>query len=70
MLQVEEIERMNPAERVEAMERLWIVMSRDASEVSSPSWHGPVLSDRLAKIEAGEARFLTLEQAKARLQAG
>jgi hypothetical protein len=36
-------------------------------ETPSPEWHGDVLSSRLAKVEAGEGHFLTIEELKSRL---
>ncbi len=52
-----------------AMELLWRSFSGSEDEVSSPVWHGEVLSERLAKVEAGEGKFLTLPELKARLAA-
>jgi hypothetical protein len=36
-------------------------------ETPSPEWHGDVLSSRLAKVDAGEGHFLTIEELKSRL---
>jgi uncharacterized protein YuzE len=38
-------------------------------KVPSPDWHGEVLSERLAKVEAGEGKFLSIPELKARLAA-
>ena len=58
---------MTPAERLQAMELLWDSLARDAASVPSPAWHAEVIRERLAKIEQGEGRFISLEEAKARL---
>ena len=34
----------------------------------SPAWHADILSDRLAKIESGQAEFLTLDNLKEKLR--
>jgi len=34
---------------------------------ASPHWHGLLLESRLAKVEAGEVKFLTVPQLKKRL---
>ena len=47
------------------MEALWGSL-RDA-EVDSPAWHGLILGDRRAQVEAGEAAFITSTDLKARL---
>lgn len=52
-----------------AMELLWRSFSGSEDEVPSLDRHGEVLSERLAKVEAGEGKFLTLPELKARLAA-
>ena len=49
------------------MELLWRPFSGLEDEVPSPDWHGEVLSARLAKVEAGEGKFLILSELKTRL---
>ena len=58
---------MSLAERLEAMELLWQSFSASKEKVPSPDWHGEVLSERLAKVEAGEGKFLSIPELKARL---
>ncbi len=54
-------------ERLQTMELLWRSFSGSEDEVPSPDWQGEVLSERLAKVEAGEEKFLTIPELKARL---
>ena len=68
MIQVAEIEQMSLEERFQAMELLWTSLARRPEAVPSPDWHGEVLADRLARVERGEGRFLSLAEVKARLQ--
>ena len=67
MLEAIEINRMSLTERLQAMELLWDSLSPSAEQVESPAWHEAVLSDRLAKVEAGQGKFLTLSELKERL---
>jgi hypothetical protein len=67
MLAEAEIKSMSLTERLQAMELLWRSFSDSEDEVTSPDWHGEVLSERLAKVEAGEGKFLTISELKARL---
>ena len=67
MLSKSEIKSMSLTERLQAMELLWRSFSDSEDEVPSPDWHGEVLSERLAKVEAGEGKFLTISELKARL---
>jgi hypothetical protein len=70
MLELAQIGKMTVAERLQTMEQFWDSLCRNEGEVPSPHWHGNILADRKARSERGEARFLTLEQLKARLRAG
>ena len=67
MIAAAKIEQMSLAERMEAMELLWRSISREPKNVVSPAWHGEVLQKRLARIEAGNAKFLTIGELKKRL---
>ena len=68
MIRVGEIERMTEDERLQTMEWLCTSLTRTPDDVASPDWHGEVLAGRLPKIKRGEGEFLTLAEAKARLQ--
>jgi putative addiction module component (TIGR02574 family) len=62
-----EIEQMSRTEKVQAMELLWRSLSATPDKLESPSWHKKVLQQRLAQVEAGKGKFLTLAQLKKRL---
>ena len=68
MIQAADIEQMTLEQRLQAMELLWTSISRNPDTVPSPDWHEEVLSSRRARIERGEAEFLTLDQVKERLR--
>jgi len=67
MFVASDIEHLTVAERFQAMEVIWDSFLKSPDDVSSPTWHGEVLSKRVAKVEAGQGKFLTLEELKARL---
>jgi hypothetical protein len=67
-MDVNEIRRMTMAERLQAMERLWDAVCHGATEPDSPDWHEGELARRKARIESGEAKFLTVQEAKTRLR--
>ena len=64
----EEVSRLSTAERLQAMEWLWASFSKEPQEIESPEWHGEVLAARQAKVDSGEAQFLTIAQLKERLR--
>ncbi len=59
---------MSLDERLQTMELLWASLARTPDAVPSPDWHGDVLAKRMAKIDRGEAEFLTIPELKERLQ--
>jgi len=67
MLAESEIQSMSTTERLQAMGLLWRSFSASEDKLPSPDWHGEVLSERLAKVEAGEGKFLRIPELKARL---
>jgi len=69
MLEAEQIRGMSMAERLRALEQLWDAVCREDADVASPNWHAAVLEERRARAARGEARFLTLDQLRARLRA-
>lgn len=66
-MSVSDIRKMSPRERVETMEALWQVMCAEDGEPDSPAWHKAVLEERRNKIDSGEARFLSIDEAKRQL---
>lgn len=59
---------MTVAEKLRAMELLWADLSRNESQIASPTWHGNVLHDREAKVKAGKEKFISWESAKKQLR--
>jgi putative addiction module component (TIGR02574 family) len=64
----EEVSRLSKAEQLQTMEWLWASLSKKPEEVESPAWHGDVLAARKAKVDSGEAQFLSVQQLKERLR--
>ena len=62
-----DLKQMSRLEKVRLMEEIWQDLSADEQEVESPSWHGEIIAERIAKVEEGKATFLTLEELQARL---
>jgi Putative addiction module component len=68
MIGAAEIEKMTLEEKLEAMELLWKSISEKPDEVPSPWWHEQIIAARLAKIDKGEGKFLSIEEARQRLR--
>ncbi len=67
-MSIAEIEKMTTPERLRTMEALWDALCHEDSEPESPAWHAATLSERGEQISSGAARFLSLDEAKRRLQ--
>ena len=50
------------------MERLWTDLSRRPADISSPDWHGDILSEREAAVREGRTAFVEWDDAKKRLR--
>ena len=64
----EEVSRLSKAEQLQAMEWLWVSLSKKPEDIQSPEWHAEVLAARKAKADSGEAQFLSVQQLKERLR--
>lgn len=61
-----DIKKMSVPERLRAMEAIWDSLLQDEIEIAAPDWHEAILNERRKKINAGTARFLSIEEAKSR----
>jgi len=62
------LESLTVPEKLVLLERIWDDLSRRPSDVPVPDWHGDVLAERRAAVEAGKTSFVAWEDAKARLR--
>jgi len=67
-MSITEIKTMSTPDRLRAMEALWYALCNESEEPQSPEWHLGVLAERRRRIESGEARFVSIEEARKRLQ--
>jgi len=63
-----EIRKMSTPDRLRAMEALWDSLCNESDEPQSPEWHLGVLANRKRRIESGETKFVSVEEARKRLQ--
>ena len=67
-MSIAEIQNMTQVERLSTMEALWDVLCHEQPEPDSPDWHGDILAERRRKIESGETRLISIEEAKRRIE--
>ena len=62
------LDRMTVPEKLRAMEDIWDDLCHIDDAIPSPAWHGEVLRAREQRIQAGEAKFIDLDEAKRRVR--
>ncbi|EDY21170.1 conserved hypothetical protein [Chthoniobacter flavus Ellin428] len=61
------LSEMTHADKLRVMEELWDDLCRSPEGVTSPAWHGEVLTARAERVAEGEAKFHDWTEVKARL---
>lgn len=62
------LEQMTVEEKLQVMEAIWDDLSRNAQDLPAPAWHGEVLAQRQAALDAGEDYFEDWETAKEKIR--
>lgn len=63
---ITEIKKMSIVERLKTMEELWDSLCHEENEIESPEWHEDILGKRKNKIKKDKAKFISLNEIKAR----
>lgn len=62
------LERMTIAEKMDVIGRVMDDLSRNSSAVPVIEWHGDLLKQRAEDLKSGADRFITLDEAEARIR--
>ena len=62
------IDGLSVTEKLGLMERIWVDLERQASDIPSPEWHGDILARRLQAVQTGDVELLDWSDVKKRLQ--
>ena len=65
-MSIDEIKKLDVKERIILMNDIWASLEGEDTRVESPSWHEDILKDRIKKINNGDAKYITLDELKAR----
>ncbi|MDX1961924.1 MAG: addiction module protein [Pirellulales bacterium] len=68
MASITSLEFLSIQEKLALMEELWADLSRQPADITTPAWHGGVLAERIAAVQAGQIQFGDWEAAKERLR--
>jgi putative addiction module component (TIGR02574 family) len=58
------LDEMTVEEKLQLVETIWASIAERPDELASPAWHGEVLRERERQVEAGEAHFISWDEAK------
>jgi len=62
------LDKMTKEEKLQAMEALWIDLTRNEQEYISPDWHKDVLELREKRTKSGQENYQDWESAKKNLR--
>ena len=62
------IAQLSFTQKMDLMEMLWADMAGNEKNLESPAWHGAVLNDREAALNAGKVTVSNWEEAKERIK--
>ena len=58
------LNEMSVEEKLQAMEAIWVDLSREPDRIESPAWHKVALEETERRVESGEVTFSDWEKAK------
>jgi hypothetical protein len=59
---------MTLEEKLRVMEALWADLSRNEQDIQSPPWHEKLLQEREERVQSGQEKFESWEDAKRELR--
>jgi putative addiction module component (TIGR02574 family) len=62
------LDKMTSLDKIAVMEKLWDDLCRDPEAIPSPKWHKEVLGAREKEVNEGKTKFISFDQAKARIK--
>ena len=65
-MSVDEIKKLDIKDRIILMNDIWTSLETEDTKIEFPSWHEDILKDRIKKINNGDAKYITLDELKAR----
>ena len=69
-LDISSLKDLSVTEKLSLMERIWVDLEREPSEIPSPKWHGDILARRMQSIKNNESEFIDWADAKKPLLRG
>lgn len=65
-MSIDEIKKLDIKDRIILMNEIWATLESEDLEIESPSWHEAILKERIEKINNNDAKYISLEELKAK----
>jgi hypothetical protein len=62
------LDQMTTAEKLRAMEAIWVDLTRNSESFESPAWHADVLRERDQRVAEGQENYIDWDEAKRQLR--
>jgi hypothetical protein len=62
------LDQMTTAEKLRAMEAIWVDLTRNSESIESPAWHADVLRERDQRVAEGQENYIDWDEAKRQLR--
>ena len=64
MSQTLPLESMTISEKLSVLEELWDDLCHSEKDIPVPAWHEKILRERQQRVDSGQAKFYSLDEAK------
>ena len=65
-MSIDEIKKLDIKDRIILMNEIWATLESEDLKIESPLWHEDILNKRIEKMNNNNAKYISLEELKAK----
>ena len=65
-MSIDEIKKLDIKDRIILMNEIWATLESEDLKIESSSWHEDILKERIENINNNNAKYISLEELKAK----
>ena len=65
-MSIDEIKKLDIKDRIILMNEIWATLESEDLKMESPLWHEDILKERIENINNNNAKYISLEELKAK----
>lgn len=65
-MSIDEIKKLDIKDRIILINEIWATLESEDLKIESPSWHEDILKERIENINNNNAKYISLEELKAK----